>query len=243
LKTLIRTVALATCATALLAATPARGGRAAYPWHTDIVATTFWVGEIFDPDADDGSQVISTYDSDWVGSYGGCDGVLVDEVCETEPRTAENDFFPTSMTPLENPFYLDLPYDDVNDDIAFVIRGLVVPWAQEEPYRDMLGDRSRSVMKNRWVELRRGDRVCFGQIEDAGPGTYHDAAYVFGHDDARPANDRYNGAGMDVSPAINGCLGFDEVNGEDDRLDWRFVDEADVPEGPWKRVVTSSGPR
>ena len=34
-----------------------------YPWHTDIVATTFWVGEVFDPNASDGSQVISTYDS------------------------------------------------------------------------------------------------------------------------------------------------------------------------------------
>src|ERR1700744_5879735 len=33
-----------------------------YPWHTNIVSTTFWVGEIFDPNASDGSQVISTYD-------------------------------------------------------------------------------------------------------------------------------------------------------------------------------------
>ena len=24
--------------------------RAGYPWHTGIVATTFWVGEIFDPE-------------------------------------------------------------------------------------------------------------------------------------------------------------------------------------------------
>ena len=38
---------------------------AAYPLHTGIVATTFWVGEIFDPDATDGSQVYSTYDSQW----------------------------------------------------------------------------------------------------------------------------------------------------------------------------------
>jgi hypothetical protein len=26
-----------------------------YPWHTRIVSTTFWVGEIFDPNAADGS--------------------------------------------------------------------------------------------------------------------------------------------------------------------------------------------
>ena len=27
-----------------------------YPLHTNVVATTFWVGEIFDPQASDGSQ-------------------------------------------------------------------------------------------------------------------------------------------------------------------------------------------
>jgi len=233
------------CIAALLAAAPpsARGGRDASAWHTDIVATTFWVGEVFDPTADDGSQVISTYDSDWMGSYGGCDGVVVDGRCETERRSAENDWFPTSITPQQNPFYLDLPYDDVNDDLGFVLRGLVVPWAREEPYAGWVSDRSRSLMKNRWVQIRHGDRVCFAQIEDAGPGTYHDIAYVFGHDDARPANDRYNGAGLDVSPAVNGCLGLSELNGEDDRVDWRFVDDADVPDGPWKKVVTATGVR
>ena len=48
-----------------------------YPLHTDVVATTFWVGEIFDPQASDGSQVISTYDSHWLAHYGGCDGIVV----------------------------------------------------------------------------------------------------------------------------------------------------------------------
>ncbi|MET0449560.1 MAG: hypothetical protein ABW004_14190 [Aeromicrobium sp.] len=217
--------------------------RREHAWHTDIVVTTFWVGEIFDPDADDGSQVISTYDSDWLGSYGGCDGVVVDGRCETEPRSAADDWFPTAMTPLQNPFYLDLPFDDVNDDIAFAVRGLVVPWAREEPYSSWVDDRSRSLMKDRWVQVRHGDRECFGQIEDAGPGEYHDIAYVFGTNDERPANERYNGAGMDVSPAMNGCLGLTELDGEDDRVDWRFVDADDVPPGPWKKVITSAPPR
>jgi hypothetical protein len=218
--------------------TPAPGG---YPWHTGIVATTFWVGEVFDPDAEDGSQVYSTYDSTWMRSYGGCDGVIVDGVCETEPRSAEHDYFPTAMTPRENPFYLDLPFDDVNDPEAFAMRGEVVPWADEPEYRDLVDDPSASLMKNRWVRLRANGRTCYGQIQDAGPGEYHDAAYVFGHDDRRPANRRYNGAGMDVSPALNGCLGFAELNGEDDVVDWQFIDEADVPDGPWRRVVTTSG--
>ena len=89
----------------------------------------------------------------------------------------------------------------------------------------------------------RGDRVCYGQIEDAGPGEYHDAAYVFGADDARPVNTRYGGAGMDVSPALTGCLGFPELDGIATGISWRFVEEWEVPPGPWSWIVTTSGVR
>jgi len=224
---------------------PAGGGGTAsgYPWHRDIVSTTFWVGEIFDPGADDGSQELSTYDSDWLGSYGGCDGVVAGGGCRTEARTAANDYFPTSMTPRENPFYLDLPYDDVNDPTGFAQRDAVVPWAGQEPYRSHRGDHNFSYLKNRWVQLVRGDRVCYGQIEDAGPGEYHDARYVFGADDARPVNTRYGGAGMDVSPALTGCLGFPELDGIAPGVSWRFVEASEVPAGPWTRLVTTSGVR
>jgi hypothetical protein len=236
-----RVLVLAAAVTALLAVTTEGGAGTEHPWHTDIVTTTFWVGEVFDPTAEDGSQVISTYDDDWLGSYGGCDGVVdADGRCGTEPRTADNDYFPTAMTPLQNPFYLDLPFDDVNDPVGFLLRGLVVPWAGELPYAVWVGDPRMSLMKNRWVHVRHGDRECFGQIQDAGPGEYHDVAYVFGSDDARPANQRYNGAGMDVSPAMNGCLGLSELDGENDRVDWRFVDADDVPDGPWKKVITDT---
>lgn len=211
-----------------------------YPWHTDVVATTFWVGEVFDPNASDGSQRLSTYDSDWLGSYGGCDGIVVGTACRTEARTADAGYFPTAMTPLENPFYLDLPFDDVNDEQGFATRGSVIPWAEDPAYSSAVDDPSQSLMKNRWVVLRKDGHVCYGQIEDAGPGEYRDAAYVFGSDDPRPANARYNGAGLDVSPALNGCLGFSDLDGEDDRVDWAFVDDADVPAGPWTRIVTDS---
>lgn len=210
-----------------------------YPWHTQIVATTFWVGEIFDPDAEDGSQMMSTYNADWYADYGGCDGVRVAKTCKTERRTAAQHYFPTAMTPRENPFYLDLPYDDVNDEVGFASRGRVIPWAQEAGYRKLVKDRGASLMKNRWVRLRKGERICYGQIEDAGPGKYHDARYVFGDDDSRPANRRYNGAGMDVSPALNGCLGFAELDGDADLVDWQFVEASQVPDGPWKRLVTT----
>ncbi len=213
---------------------------AAHPPHTGIVATTFWVGEIFDPDATDGSQVISTYDSQWADHYGGCDGLITAGGCSTEIRTAENGYFPTSMTPLENPFYLDLPFDDINDPAAFARRGAVIPWADDPGYAGRQDDPSFSFMKNRWVQIANGDRTCYGQIEDAGPGQYNDADYVFGATDQRPHNNKFNGAGMDVSPALNGCLGFADINGEDDRVDWRFVEADEVPAGPWRQLITTS---
>ena len=95
-------------------------------------------------------------------------------------------------------------------------------------------------MKNRWVKIRMNGKECYGQIEDAGPGQYEDKAYVFGNDDARPKNKEFNGAGMDVSPALNGCLGFKELDGEDDKVDWQFVDRKDVPAGPWLKLETSA---
>ncbi|MBG6059199.1 hypothetical protein RCH16_002511 [Cryobacterium sp. MP_M5] len=222
------------------ASTPSGG---TYPWHTGIVSTTFWVGEVFDPNASDGSQVYSTYDSGWMESYGGCDGILTENDCQTEARSAANGFFPTTMTPLENPFYLDLPFDDLNDPKAFASREKVIPWAGDPAYAGSAGNDRMSLMKNRWVRIRANGHTCYGQIQDAGPGQYHDAAYVFGHDDRRPANKKFNGAGMDVSPALNGCLRFTDINGEDDTVDWQFVEFSDVPPGPWTTIVTTSGVR
>lgn len=229
----------AASSTAPVAPPELRGRR--YPLHTGIVATTFWVGELFDPAAPDGSQVVSTYDSEWLEHYGGCDGVLAAGRCETERRTVGNGYFPTRMIPRENPFYLDLPFDDVNDPAAFARRAEVVPWAHDPGYAGRAADPSFSYMKNRWVKLMRRGRTCYGQIEDAGPGEYDDYRYVFGSDDRRPRNIKFNGAGLDVSPALNGCLGFSAVNGSDDRVDWQFVDDVDVPPGPWTTIVTTRG--
>ena len=210
-----------------------------YPWHTGIIATTFWVGEVMDPSTSDGSQVFSTYDKDWMANYGGCDGRIDDGVCRPDARRPDNGFFPTAMVPLQNPFYLDLPFDDLNNEAAFAIRDQVIPWANDPGYRGRAEDRDFSYMKNRWVELRKNDRTCFGQIQDAGPAVYDDSGYVFGADDQRPSNTRFNGAGLDVSPALNACLGFVAVDGAEDRVDWRFVESAQVPAGPWTRIITT----
>lgn len=217
---------------------PAEARGRTYPTHTGIVATTFWVGEIFDAGAADGSQRISTYDGRWYASYGGCDGVVVGRDCRTERRLAANGWFPRHMSPKQNPFYLDLPYDDLNDPVGFRYRGRHLPWAKDTAYRRYIKDGRVSLMKDRWVRIWRGNRVCYGQVEDAGPGAYHNARYVFGKDNTRPLNRRYNGAGMDVSPALNGCLGFRSLDGSGDKVSWRFVEASAVPPGPWTKIVT-----
>lgn len=233
--------ALAGCSVAGGRVSPPTRTESSYPWHTGIVSTTFWVGEVFDPLAEDGSQVLSTYDSKWEEHYGGCDGVVVDGRCDTEVRTSATGYFPTAMSPRENPFYVDLPYDDINDPLAFADRASVVPWASAPGNVGRAADPTVSLLKNHWVQLQRNGHTCYAQVEDAGPGQYHDRAYVFGSNDARPANQRFGGAGLDVSPAVNGCLAFSELNGQDDTVDWRFVNDADVLEGPWLTLVTTSG--
>jgi hypothetical protein len=246
-----------------LAGSAGAASRAA-PWHRHIVATTFWVGEVFDPSVSDGSQVCSTYDADWAYHWsgvndgrvpanavacagaivGGCDGVRTPGGgCATQRRTAVNGFFPTRVRPRENPFYLDLPFDDVNDPIAFAERCRVIPWAHDPGFAGRCSDMNFSYMKNHWVRIvGPNGKTCYGQVEDAGPShddLYHDARYVFGTTDARPIQGDFNDAGMDVSPALNGCLGFKELDGDDDDVSWQFVDAANVPAGPWKRIVTT----
>ena len=211
------------------------------PMHTRIPVTTFWVGEVFDPDAADGSQRISTYDSRWLERYGGCDGTESSGRCETEHRYRSEGWFPREMTPLENPFYLDLPLDDVNSSKTFARRCEIIPWADASDRRRCT-DPEYSYMKNRWVRIIGPSSInCYGQVQDAGPGVYGDAAYVFGDDDPRPTNDRYGGAGLDISPALTGCLGLRDIDGSGERVSWQFIDEALVPAGPWRHIVTTSG--
>ena len=234
-----------------------------YSLHTNIVATTFWVGEIFNASIADGSQVCSTYDSQWAYHWsgelnlgtdpstdcsgapiGGCDGQPSGSgstfKCSTEARDAANGYFPKNpnVHPAENPFYLDLPFDDINDSTAFKERCQVIPWAAGST---QCNNQNYSFMKNHWVAITGPNgKTCYGQVEDAGPShgsLYHDAAYVFGTNNAQPVQGQFNNAGMDVSPALNGCLGFKELDGDSDKVSWRFVDSP--PAGPWTKIVTT----
>lgn len=74
-------------------------------------------------------------------------------------------------------------------------------WQMARPFR-LLSE------KNRLVQINKGSKTCYGQVEDAGPARYNDATCVSGTLDARPQNHLCNAAGLDVSPAPrNGCLG------------------------------------
>lgn len=253
------------------------GNGRTYPLHTNINATTFWVGERFQP-TPDGSQVCSAYDSDWIwnffrlshanncsipssGYISGCDALLSNQAGACDDinsigslRTPANGYFPPNIAQIyQNPFYLDLPYDDFNptdstDITGYSTRCQDIPWANDAGYVGHCTDRKFSYMKNRWVKIMANGQTCYGQIEDAGPADdghgnphYDDRLYVFGTNDARPINKSYNSAGMDVSPALNSCLRG--TFNKDLMVNWQFVDDSDVPAGPWKTIITTTKPQ
>jgi len=98
----------------------------------------------------------------------------------------------------------------------------VVPWFIEQFHG--LGS---SVCKGHWVEIRQGPKICYAQWEDVGPFCTDSAGYVFG--DERPSPNVNHAAGIDVSPAVRDYLGL----GPFGLIDWRFIEQAEVPPGPW----------
>jgi hypothetical protein len=205
------------------------GSASAYPLHTHVTATVFWVGEPVGNGSTE-NNAVSAWDDDWLAHYGGVD--------DPGRRRAADGWFPRGFAPGENPFYVDLPYDDFTDaGTPRRDRMRVVPWARAAAPVRHLG--RFSLLKNRWLKLTRDGRTCYAQWEDSGPYVYDDARYVFGADDRRPRNRLAHRAGIDVSPAVRDCLGFRGLNNDENTLDWQFVDAASVPSGPWTRVVTS----
>lgn len=199
--------------TALLKEAPVPGSLPQYPWHTDIVTTTFWIGEK-PTENNPVPNHKSCWDAKWAQSYGGTDS----------PKSADrrSEFIPRGFTPRQNPFYVALPYNDMTSKGHKSEAAQVVPWYQAD-FRSP----ARSVCKGRWIAIRRGDKICYAQWEDAGPFRTDHAAYVFGNE--RPQPNLNKGAGLDVSPAVRDFLGMEDT----DVTDWKFVEFADIPEGPW----------
>ena len=196
----------------LRSAPPSPGER--YPWKRSIVTTVFWIGE-----KPSGNNPVpnksSSWDKEWSKNYGGFDD---------PDRAKRSDFIPAKFTPRQNPFYCALPYNDKAADGHRPEAPRVVPWF-DEAYRGP----EASVCKDRWVAIRKGNKMVYAQWEDAGPFRTDHWQYVFGNE--RPKPNLNKGAGLDVSPAVRDYLGLNET----DVTDWQFVDSKDVPRGPWAR--------
>ncbi len=189
------------------------GGIAQYPWRTAIVTTTFWVGEKPSENNPVPNRK-SCWDPKWVQNYGGTDA---------HKRTDRlGTFIPRDFIPRQNPFYIALPYNDMTSKGRKPEAERIIPWFHKDSRSP-----DHSVCKGRWIAIRRGNRVCYAQWEDAGPFRTDHAGYVFGNE--RPQPNLNKGAGLDVSPAVRDFLGMDDT----DMTDWKFVEFSDVPAGPW----------
>jgi hypothetical protein len=180
-----------------------------YPWKIGIVSTVFWVGEIGCGPA----NTRSAWDPNWEGTYGGVDDPV-----------RRNGFEPAGFRPLQNPFYVALPYCDMQTGRLKPEAAKMVPW-----FIEAFCGPDQSVCKGRWLEIRHGLKACYAQWQDVGPFHTDSAGYVFG--DEQPSPNLNHGAGIDVSPAVRDYLGLGRL----DLVDWRFVEQADVPAGPWSR--------
>jgi hypothetical protein len=129
----------------------------------------------------------------------------------------------TATSKRQNSFYVALPYNDVAGGHTRPEARSIIPWFQQAFVRD-----GQSVLKDRWIAIRKGAHVCYAQWEDVGPFQVDHWQYVFGDEMPRP-NVNHN-AGIDLSPAVRDYL---EMSGMD-QCDWKFVEAKEIPEGPWK---------
>jgi peptidoglycan/xylan/chitin deacetylase (PgdA/CDA1 family) len=195
------------------------GGK--YPLHRNITTTYFWIGEPADADNQYIDNTASAWDDKWVNHYGGVD----------DPKNRDQ-YLPSDFVPKENPFYFALPYNDFNDDGTRKANAYnVVYWSGEKK----TWDDSESMLKNRWIEITKGDKTVYAQWEDSGPFVYDDYNYVFGG--TQPKNTVNHNAGLDVSPAVKDYINLQHGKNV---VSWRFVDFGDVPDGPWKDIITTS---
>lgn len=190
----------------------AAGGK--YPWRSNIVTTVFWVGE----DASVNNPVhnrSSSWDMNWKASFGGFDN---------PNPSGRRGFFPAKFIPKQNPFYVALPYNDVTRGTTKPEARRVIPW-----FREAFEKEGKSVCQDRWVAIRKGNRIAYAQWSDCGPFRTDHWQYVFGNE--RPKPNLNQGAGLDVSPAVRDYLGMKGI----DATDWKFVDFKEVPPGPWSK--------
>ena len=176
---------------------PPRGPARAV-WKRNVVATVFWVGEL-------PGQHNPTPNDD------------------PDQRAG---YQPARFTPLLNPFYVALPYNDVTQSGGHRPEANeVIPWFWQRFRGDGI-----SVCKDRWLAIHHQGRVCYAQWEDVGPFQIDHWQYVFGNDS--PSPNANGGAGIDLSPAVRDFLQLRSGA----TVEWRFAEDSEVPTGPWLRM-------
>lgn len=195
--------------------------RILYPWKTHVTCTIFWIGE--QPTARNPTpNCKSSWDQKWAINFGGYD--------DPDPANriadhATGDFRPKKFVPKLNPFYIALPYNDVQGWAKHKPEASrVIPW-----FHRMRPQPGKTVCKGRWIQIFFNGRSCYAQWEDCGPWVTDDWEFVFGN---KPPKATQNGsAGIDLSPSVRDYLGL--RSGQ--KVHWRFVEDAQVPYGPWKK--------
>ena len=187
------------------------------PFRKDILTTVFWIGERAKPNSGWSDNLDSAWDRRWKENFGGLDSPVY-----------RKGFFPASFQPRQNPFYVALPFNDISNPEYLDSCPLL------QYFKSKKASKSKSVCKNRWIEIVFNGKSCYAQWQDVGPIFTNDYKYVFQGNEPR-AHEK-DMAGLDISPAVRDFLSIKTTC----RTSWRFVDEEDVPEGPWKMVVTRS---
>jgi len=179
------------------------------------ITTIFWVGEGATEENAFIHNRSSYWDDNWMKHFGGVDSPL-----------NRKGWLPAAFTPKQNPFYVALPFAEVDGD------GNLKEIAKKIPG---FGQNAGPLTRNRWVEIRYKGKSCFAQWQDVGPNGENDFDWVFGNA-KKPKNKWGLKAGLDISPATAQYLSIVDS----DTTEWRFVDEKDVPDGPWKAIITRS---
>jgi len=196
--------------------------RGQYYLHQNITVTNFYVGEPATEQNGFIANVASAWDDVWMWHFGGVD--------TPDKRNPSYAYYP-DFTPFENPFYFALPYNDLDSDGVPKPQQTQIPW-----YKGYTGT---SILKNRWIKIIKhykdgSVKTAYAQWEDVGPFGEDDFDYVFGKN--IPSNEINGNAGLDVSPAVKIYLNLSDI----DTVDWQFVEYADVPDGPWKQILTTT---
>ncbi|NJM36893.1 MAG: hypothetical protein HC845_02915 [Akkermansiaceae bacterium] len=207
------------------AATYSTATKTSYPWKTYVTCTVFWIGET-PTDRNPTPNTKSSWDQDWVSNFGGFDDP---EPANRIANHATGEFRPKNFIPKLNPFYIALPYNDVEGYGRHKPEASrVIPW-----FSRMRPEPGKTVCKGRWVQIFNGKIFCYAQWEDCGPWTTDDWEFVFGN--KSPKTTQNGAAGIDLSPAIRDYLNL--TSGK--KVHWRFVEASAVPPGPWKRFGQS----